>query len=73
MDGFGWYQTQGEAPRALKAGDVVDIPANTWHWHGATKDAWFSHLAVELPGEGLSTDWADALSDEDYTQLKVTQ
>lgn len=73
VDGFGWYQAQGEAPRALKAGDVVDIPANTWHWHGATKDAWFSHLAFELPGEGLSTDWAEALSDEDYAQLKVTQ
>ena len=45
--GNGWYQEWGKAPRALKAGDVVHIPANVKHWHGAAKDSWFSHLAVE--------------------------
>ena len=49
--GEGWYQEWGKAPRSLKAGDVVEIPAEVKHWHGAKKDSWFAHIAVEVPGE----------------------
>ena len=47
--GRGWYQEEGRPARALKAGDVVNIPANVKHWHGAAADSWFAHLAVEVP------------------------
>ena len=56
MGGQGWYQAWGEAPRALKPGDIVEIPANVKHWHGAASDSWFSHLAFEIPGTGTSTE-----------------
>ena len=47
--GRGWYQEYGKEPRELHPGDVVNIPAEVKHWHGAAKDTWFHHLAVEVP------------------------
>ena len=47
-------------------GDVVNIPAGVKHWHGAAPDSWFSHLAVEVPGEESSNEWLEAVSDADY-------
>ena len=48
---------------------VVTIPANLKHWHGAKKDSWFSHLAVEVPGVDTSTEWCEEVSDTYYNQL----
>lgn len=70
VDGEGWYQEEGKEAQCLKAGDVVTIPANVKHWHGAKKDSWFSHIAVEVPGENTSNKWCEAVSDEVYNQLK---
>lgn len=67
--GSGWYQEWDKAPRSLKPGDVVHIPANVKHWHGAAADSWFQHLAVEVPGENCSTEWCEAVDDEDYNRL----
>lgn len=49
---------------------AVEIPAGVKHWHGAAKDSWFSHLAVELPGEGTSNEWLEAVTDEAYNALQ---
>ena len=67
--GEGWYQEYGKSARSLKAGDVVEIPANVKHWHGAKKDSWFSHIAVELPGENTSNEWLESVSEEEYEKL----
>lgn len=67
--GEGWYQEKGKQPQSLKAGSVVVIPANVKHWHGAKKDSWFSHIAVEVPGEKTSTEWCESVTDEEYNQL----
>lgn len=67
--GTGWYQEWGKAPRQLKPGDVVNIPANVKHWHGAAKDSWFSHLAVEVPAVHGKTEWCEPVLDEAYNQL----
>lgn len=69
VDGEGWYQEEGREARSLKPGDVVTIPANVKHWHGAKKDSWFSHLAVECPGENCKNEWCEPVSDEQYSQL----
>ena len=66
IDGEGWYQEEGKSIQSLKAGDVVSIPANVKHWHGAKKDSWFSHIAIEVPGEETSNEWCEPVSDEDY-------
>lgn len=69
VDGEGWYQEVGKEPQSLKVGDVVTIPANVKHWHGAKKDSWFSHLAVEVPGENTSNEWCESVTDEEYEKL----
>ena len=66
VDGEGWYQEEGKEPRELHVGDVVTIPANVKHWHGAKKDSWFSHLAIEVPGENTSTEWCEPVIDDIY-------
>ncbi len=69
-DGEGWYQEEGKPARSLKPGDVVTIPAEVKHWHGAKKDSWFSHLAVEVPGEETSNEWLEPVTDEAYAALE---
>ena len=67
--GRGWYQEWGKPARALHPGDVVNIPANVKHWHGAARDSWFAHLAVEVPGEDTANEWLEAVIDEAYSKL----
>ena len=67
--GRGWYQEWGKPARALAAGDVVNIPAGVKHWHGAAADSWFSHLAMEIPGEGCRNEWLEPVSPEAYESL----
>lgn len=67
--GRGWYQEWGKAAQELRPGDVVNIPAGVRHWHGAARDSWFQHLAVEVPGEGTSAEWQGAVSAEEYAKL----
>lgn len=68
--GRGWYVEEGKEPRELKQGDVVSIPSETKHWHGAAKDSWFAHVAIEVPVEGASNQWCEPVSDEEYNKLK---
>lgn len=63
--GEGWYQEDGKEAQLLEKGDVINIPPNVKHWHGATKDSWFVHLAM-TPGE---TEWLEPVDDEWYNNL----
>lgn len=67
--GSGWHQQKGQPPRSLNPGDVVVIPAGAKHWHGAKADSWFSHIAVEVPGEETGTEWLEPVSDAEYAAL----
>lgn len=67
--GSGWYQEEGKPAVSLNPGDVVAIPANVKHWHGAKEDSWFSHIAIEVPGEQTSTEWCEPVSEEAYRAL----
>ena len=67
--GRGWYQEWGQAPRAICPGDVVNVPEGVKHWHGAKKDSWFSHIAVEVPGKNCRNEWCEPVSDEEYNKL----
>ena len=64
--GRGYYKEWGKEAQELHPGDVVVIPAGVKHWHGAAPDSWFSHLAVEVPGEDTRNEWLEAVSDEEY-------
>ena len=67
--GRGYYQEEGKPAQLLTPGDVVNIPPELKHWHGAAPDSWFSHLAVEVPGEGASNEWCEPVTDEVYFNL----
>ena len=68
--GEGWYQEENKPPVSLAAGMVITIPPEVKHWHGAKKDSWFSHIAVEVPGEDTSNEWCEPVSDEVYNRLE---
>ena len=67
--GRGYYHEWGKEARELKPGDVVVIPSEVKHWHGAAPDSWFAHLAVEVPGEETANEWCEPVSDEEYGKL----
>ena len=67
--GKGWYQEWGKPAIELKPGDVVNIPPEVKHWHGAAKDSWFQHLAVEVPAEGASNEWLEPVDAQEYDKL----
>ena len=68
--GRGYYQEWGKPARELHPGDVVQIPPEVKHRHGAAPDSYFVHLAVEVPAEGSSNEWLEPVSDEEYGKLK---
>ena len=68
--GSGWYQEEGKPAVSLQPGTVITIPPEVKHWHGAKKDAWFSHIAVEVPGQGCSNEWCEPVTDEEYAALE---
>ena len=69
VGGRGYYQEEGKEPVEMTPGKVVNIPANVKHWHGATPDSWFAHLAIEVDGEETSTEWLEPVPEEEYRAL----
>lgn len=63
--GQGWYQEAGKKAQLLNPGDVVVIYEGVKHWHGATKDSWFAHLAIT---KGTS-EWLEKVTAEQYSDL----
>ena len=70
VSGRGFYQEWGKAAVELTPGDCINIPVGVKHWHGAAPDSWFSHLAVEVPGEGCSNEWLEAVNDDAYMRAE---
>ena len=68
VGGEGYYQEWGKPAIKMKEGDVINIPVGVKHWHGAGKDKWFSHLAIEVPAENGKTEWCEPVSDKDYDE-----
>ena len=62
--GKGYYQEWGKKAIEMKPGDCINIPVGVKHWHGAAPDCWFSHLAIEVPGENSSNEWLEPVKDE---------
>ena len=67
--GKGWYQEWGKPAQELKPGDVVEIPPEVKHWHGAAADSWFAHNAIAVPAEGASNEWLEEVDDAQYAAL----
>jgi quercetin dioxygenase-like cupin family protein len=61
--GSGWYQAEGEEPVNMQPGTVIRVPA------GAKVDSWFSHVAFITPGENVSNEWLEPVTDDEYGTL----
>ena len=70
VGGRGYFQEWGKEAVLMTPGTVVNIPPEVKHWHGAAPDSWFSHLAVEVPGEETGNEWLEAVDDDTYLKLK---
>ena len=68
--GRGYYQEWGKDAVEMSPGDVINIPPEVKHWHGAAPDSWFSHLAIEVPAEGNANEWLEPVDEETYRMLK---
>ena len=68
--GRGFYQEWGKPAVEMTPGTCVNIPAGVKHWHGAASDSWFSHLAIEVPGENGSNEWLEPVDDEAYAKAQ---
>lgn len=69
VGGRGFYQEWGKEAVEMTPGKIINIPANVKHWHGAAADSWFSHLAIEVAGDKISTEWLETVSDADYKRV----
>ena len=69
VGGRGYYQEWGKEAIEMLPGDCINIPVGVKHWHGAAPDSWFSHLAIEVPGDSSSNEWLEAVNDEEYSKL----
>lgn len=67
--GRGWYQEEGKPAQELHPGDVVEILPHVKHWHGATADSWFAHLAIDADATAGPAEWLEPVTDEEYDQL----
>ena len=65
ISGEGWLQTRAGDGGPLTTGDTAHIPGGEEHWHGAAPDSYMAHLAISVG----TTDWLDAVSDEDYAAV----
>ena len=68
--GRGYYQAEGEEPIEMTPGSIISIDPEICHYHGAAPDSWFSHLAIEVPAEGVSNEWVRPVTDAEYAKVK---
>ena len=73
VGGRGYYQEWGKPAIMMQPGDCINIPAGVKHWHGAAPDSWFSHLAIEAPGENCSNQWLEPVEDVQYNSIENTE
>lgn len=67
--GKGYYQAKGEPSQLLHEGDVVEIPRDVVHWHGAAPDSEFAHIAVSLNTDEGGAVWIGPVTDEEYNSI----
>ncbi len=72
VEGKGIYQEKGKPAQLIKKGDVINIPENTEHWHGATATTKMVHIAITNYKNDVQVSWLQAVSDEEFTEANKT-
>jgi quercetin dioxygenase-like cupin family protein len=61
-EGEGLVQSRGEPIVTIRPGDIVQTPADEWHWHGGAPDHFMTHLSVA----GGDASWGEHVTDSEY-------
>ncbi|MHC8948887.1 cupin domain-containing protein [Sphingobacterium hungaricum] len=69
LEGEGWYQEKGKTAQAIKKGDVVNIPDNVEHWHGASADHGLVHVAISNYQGEENVTWLSPVTEEEYDSV----
>ncbi|HEU5165293.1 MAG TPA: cupin domain-containing protein [Chitinophagaceae bacterium] len=69
-DGIGYYQEKGKPIQLIRKGDVVNIPPDIEHWHGASHESGFTHIAVNPNTQKGIVVWLERVTDEEYNSFK---
>jgi len=72
LDGEGYHQLEGEARQLMKKGDVIKVPANTRHWHGATENNSLTQMYILPKTENGFVTWMEPVTDQQYTPKNKT-
>lgn len=67
--GVGYYQEKGKPIQILHPGDIVKISPGIVHWHGASPDSAFTHIAVNSNTQNGIVQWLGKVTDEEYMSL----
>jgi quercetin dioxygenase-like cupin family protein len=68
-EGVGYYQEKGKAIQLLERGDIVQILPDVIHWHGASPESEFTHIAIITNTAAGGTVWMERVTDEEYSSL----
>lgn len=69
-EGVGYYQEKGKPIRTIREGDVVKIPMDVVHWHGASHNSAMTHTAIGLNRDKGSTEWLGPVTDVEYNSIE---
>ncbi len=70
IEGTGYYQEKGKPIQLLRKGDVVKILPDVMHWHGASHDGEFTHIAVNTNTQKGIVIWLERVTDEEYNSFR---
>jgi 4-carboxymuconolactone decarboxylase len=70
--GVGYYQEKGKPIQVIREGDVVKIPKNVVHWHGASHNSSMNHIAIVPELDKDKTEWLQPVSDEEYNSYQTS-
>jgi len=68
-DGVGYYQEKGKQIQTIRRGDVIQIPPDVVHWHGASHNSEMIHLAINTNTQKGIVEWLDRVTDEEYNKV----
>jgi quercetin dioxygenase-like cupin family protein len=72
-EGVGVVQARGGEIVVMRPGDTIYTPPREWHWHGATKNHFMTHLAIwEAPANGPESEWGELVTDDEYGRQPAT-
>jgi quercetin dioxygenase-like cupin family protein len=67
--GRGYYQEEKKKAQVIRKGDVIRIPPDVKHWHGAAPDSGLTHIAISTNPQEGDAEWLEPVTDEEYTRL----